>query len=134
MLGGTVEVDHPTTFTQGYLTYRNPLVPLEIEIAQQPRCGYRVARQFRPPLLPTDEAFPVFAVVGANMSVHRDRALEVGGFDEDLKFGEGEEASLCAAVRARFGEGSVVVDPRRHAFSSLRTIDARSLATKLCIR
>jgi GT2 family glycosyltransferase len=132
VLGGTVEVDHPTTFTQGYLTYRNPLTPLEIEIAQQPSVGYRIIRQFRPPLLPTTEVFAVFAVVGANMSVHRDRALEVGGFDEELMFGEGEEASLCAAVRARFGEHSVVVDPHvtlsHHFEPSMRGVWRRSYA------
>jgi GT2 family glycosyltransferase len=132
VLGGTVEVDHPTTFTQGYLTYRNPLVPLEIEIAQQPSVWYRIVRQFRPPLLPTADMFPVFAVVGANMSMHRARALEVGGFDADLMFGEGEEASLCAAVRARFGERSVVVDPRvtlsHHFEPSMRGVWRRSFA------
>jgi hypothetical protein len=46
------------------------------------------------------------------MSMHRARALEAGGFDENLVFGEGEEVSLCAAARARFGEWSVIVDPR----------------------
>lgn len=132
VLGGTVEVDDPTTFTQGYLTYRNPLVPLEIEIAHQPSVWYRIARQFRPPLLPRGGAFPVFAVVGANMSVHRDRALDVGGFDESLRFGEGEEASLCGAVRERFGEGAVVVDPRvtlsHHFEPSMRGVWRRSFA------
>jgi GT2 family glycosyltransferase len=112
ILGGTIEVDSPTTFTEGYLTFNNPLVPIEIEIAQNPSVWYRILRQFRPPRLPTDEVFRVDAVVGANMSMHRDRALEAGGFDEGLKFGEGEEASICTAVRARFGESSVVVDPQ----------------------
>jgi len=100
------------SFTQNYLTYRNPLVPAEIELAHSPSVWYRLARQFRPPHLPKDEAFCVFSVVGANMSMHQQRALEVGGFDESLIFGEGEEASLCGAVRARFGELSVIVDPR----------------------
>ena len=132
ILGGTVEVDHPTTFTQGYLAYRNPLVPIEIEIAHGPSLWYRIARQFRPPLLPTREIFPVYAVVGANMSVHRGRVLEVGGFDEGLMFGEGEEASLCTAVRARFGERSVMVDPQltlAHRFEpSMRGVWRRGFA------
>jgi glycosyltransferase involved in cell wall biosynthesis len=69
VLGGTVEVDHPTTFAQGYLTYRNPLVPIEIELAHAPSVWYRVVRQFRPLSLPTSEVSPVYAVVGANMSL-----------------------------------------------------------------
>jgi GT2 family glycosyltransferase len=132
VLGGTVEVDHPTTFTQGFLTYRNPLVPIEIELAHGPSVWYRIVRQFRPLRLPTSEIFPVYAVVGANMSVHRDRTLEVGGFDESLVFGEGEEATLCAAVRARFGEWAVVVDPQitlAHSFEpSMRGVWRRSFA------
>jgi uncharacterized membrane protein/GT2 family glycosyltransferase len=112
VLGGMVEVDHPDSFTQRYLEYRNPLVPAEIALARQPSVWYRFARQFRRPRLLSAGAFPVYSVVGANMSMQRARALEVGGFDENLVFGEGEELSLCAAVRARFGESSVVVDPR----------------------
>jgi len=112
VLGGMVEVDHPVSFTQSYLVFRNPLVPAEIALARDPSLWYRLARQFRPARNARADAFPVFSVVGANMSMHRARALEVGGFDENLVFGEGEELSLCAAVRARFGESSVVVDPR----------------------
>lgn len=112
IIGGVVEVDHPTSFTQRYLAYRNPLVPAEIALAHRPSVWYRVARQFRPPRLPDSDAFPVYSVVGANMSMHRGRVLEAGGFDESLVFGEGEELALCAAVRSRFGESSVMVDPR----------------------
>ena len=129
-LGGMVEVDHPVSFTQRYLVYRSPLVPAEIALARQPSFLYRLIRQFRPPQLPTTHAFPVYSVVGANMSMHRERALEAGGFDVGLTFGEGEEVSLCIAVRGRFGEGSVVVDPRvilAHRFdSSMRQTWRRS--------
>lgn len=121
VLGGMVEVDHPASFTQRYSVYRNPLVPAEIALARSPTIRYRFVRQFRPPRLPVDDAFPVYSVVGANMSVHRVRTIEAGGFDETLIFGEGEEVSLCAAVRARFGESSVIVDPRvvlAHRFDS----------------
>lgn len=112
VIGGMVDVDHPVSFTQRYLVYRNPLVPVEAELAHSPSFGYRVYRQFRPPRLPDSVSFPVYSVVGANMSVHRDRAMEVGGFDESLAFGEGEEVALCVAARARFGDTSVIVDPR----------------------
>jgi GT2 family glycosyltransferase len=112
MLGGFVEFDHPVSFTQRYLVYRNPFAPLEIALAHHPSVWYRVARQLRPPRLSATNAFPVYSVLGGNMSVDRDRALEVGGFDENLIFGEGEEVALCEVLRARFGESSVVVDPR----------------------
>ncbi len=112
VLGGMVEVDHPTSFTQRYLAFRNPLVPAEIALAHRPSVWYRAVRQFRPPRFPASSAIPVYSVVGANMSMHRERALESGGFNESLVFGEGEELALCADVRARFGESSVIVDPR----------------------
>lgn len=112
VLGGLIEVDHPNSLTERYLEYRNPLVPAEFALTRQPSFRYRFVRQFRPPRLPSRGAFPVYSVVGANMSMNRDRALEVGGFDEDLIFGEGEEVSLCVAVRKRFGDASVVVDPQ----------------------
>ncbi len=111
VLGGMIEVDHPISLTERYLEYRNPLVPAEFALANQPSFRYRFVRQFRPPRLPADDAFPVYSVVGANMSMNRERALAVGGFDEGLIFGEGEEVSLCVAVRKRFGDSSVVVDP-----------------------
>ena len=112
VIGGMVEVDNPVTFTQRFLVYRNPLVPAEIALAHDPSVWYRLARQFRPPRLPETNASSVYSVVGANMSMHRSRALAAGGFDEGLVFGEGEEVSLCISVRERFGEGSVLVDPR----------------------
>jgi uncharacterized membrane protein len=112
LIGGSVDVDDPHSFTQHYLVFRNPLRPAEIALAEHPSISYRFLRQFRQPSLPSDEAFPVFSVVGANMSMDRSRALEVGGFDETLIFGEGEDLSLSAAVRAQFGPSSVIVDPR----------------------
>lgn len=112
IIGGMVEVDHPRTFTQRYLVYRNPLVPAEIALARDPSFWYRLARQFRPPRFPTEIPFAVYSVVGANMSMNRARALDAGGFDNSLVFGEGEETALCVAVRERYGEGSVLVDPR----------------------
>jgi glycosyltransferase involved in cell wall biosynthesis len=121
VLGGLVEVDHPLSFTERYLVFRNPLVPLEIALAHRPSVWYRFARQMRPPRLPMSNTYPVFSVVGANMSINRVRALEAGGFNENLVFGEGEEVALCEAARARFGEDSVVVDPRvvlAHRFDS----------------
>ncbi|HVA99852.1 MAG TPA: glycosyltransferase [Acidimicrobiales bacterium] len=112
VLGGLVVVDNPVSFTQRYLVYRHPLVPLEIELAHSPSVWYRFARQFRPPRFVGASAFPVYSVVGANMSVNRARTLEAGGFDETVLFGEGEEAVLSELQRGLFGEQSVVVDPR----------------------
>jgi glycosyltransferase involved in cell wall biosynthesis len=112
VIGGMIEVDHPVSFTQRYLVYRNPLVPVEQEIAHDPSFLYRVGRQFRAPRFPTVGAFPVYSVVGANMSMNRARAIEAGGFDESLVFGEGEEVALCVAARALFGDEAVIVDPR----------------------
>ena len=112
VIGGLVDVDHPITIAQRYLVFHNPLVPLEIELAHKPSVWYRVARHFHPPQLRGDHPIPVYSVVGANMSVNRDRALKVGGFNESLIFAEGEEVALCQILRARCGEDSVVVDPK----------------------
>jgi glycosyltransferase involved in cell wall biosynthesis len=48
IIGGMVEVDHPQTFTQRYLVFRNPLVPAESALANDPSFWYRLSRQFRP--------------------------------------------------------------------------------------
>jgi GT2 family glycosyltransferase len=112
IIGGMVEVDHPESFTQRYLVYRNPLLPAESELAHRPSFWYRLTRQFHPPVFSTTNAFPVYSVVGANMSMHRARALDAGGFDEDLVFGEGEEVALSISVRERYGDDAVIVDPR----------------------
>jgi GT2 family glycosyltransferase len=112
MLGGFVKFDQPVSFTQRYLAYRNPFMPLEIALAHHPSVWYRLARQLHPPRLSATNAFPVYSVLGGNMSVNRDRAIEVGGFNEELIFGEGEEVALCEVLRARFGEQSVLVDPQ----------------------
>jgi GT2 family glycosyltransferase len=112
MIGGLVKFDRPNSFAQRYLVYRNPFAPLEIALAHHPSVWYRFARQLRPPRLSATKAFPVYSVLGGNMSVNCERALEVGGFDENLIFGEGEEVALCEVLRAHFGESSVVVDPR----------------------
>ncbi len=108
VVGGLVEVEHPDSFAQRYQEFKNPLTPTEISI------GFwrRLARQFQPIPRSSAGAFPVRSVVGVNMSMHRSRALEVGGFEINLQLNEGEVISLCAAVRERFGESSVVVDPR----------------------
>lgn len=111
LLGGFIEFDHPVSFTQRYLVYRNPFLPLEIKLAHHPSVWYRLARQLRPPHFSTTKAFPVYSVLGGNMSVNRNRVLEVGGFNEKLIFGEGEEVALSETLRDRFGEQSVVVDP-----------------------
>jgi GT2 family glycosyltransferase len=112
VLGGLIGFDRPVSFVQRYLVYRNPFSPLEIELAHHPSVRYRLTRQFRPPRHSDIYSFPVYSVLGGNMSVDRGRALEVGGFDERLVFGEGEEVTLCEALRDRFGEQSVVIDPR----------------------
>lgn len=112
IIGGMVEVDHPQSFTQRYLVFRNPLLPAEDALAHNPSFWYRLSRQFRPPVFSTTNAFPVYSVVGANMTLHRARALTAGGFDERLTFGEGEEVDLSIKVRDRYGEDAVIVDPR----------------------
>jgi glycosyltransferase involved in cell wall biosynthesis len=112
VIGGLVERMNAGSFTQRYQLYRSPFNPLEIELARQPSIWYRFSRQFRPPQFSRTDVVPVYSVLGGNMSVLKNQVLQLGGFDENLIFGEGEEFSLSETVRSEFGENAVLVDPR----------------------
>ena len=109
----------------GYLTRHNPLDPQELELAKSGRLAYRLVtylrRQWAQPR-PRGRR-DVLSFASANMSVRRQAFLEVGGFDERIRFGS-EDEDLCWRLLDAFPAQRLVFVPEarvRHHFSpSLR--------------
>jgi glycosyltransferase involved in cell wall biosynthesis len=108
-----------------YLTRHNPLEPQELELAKSSRLGYRLRaylrRQWAPPRHSARR--DVLSFASANMSVRRQEFLEVGGFDERIRFGS-EDEDLCWRLRRAFPAQRLVYLPgarvRHHFTPSLR--------------
>jgi glycosyltransferase involved in cell wall biosynthesis len=109
----------------GYLTRHNPLEPQELELATSSNLGYRLGaylrRQWARPRRSARR--DVLSFASANMSVRRQEFLEVGGFDERIRFGS-EDEDLCWRLRRAFPRQRLVFVPgaraRHHFTSSLR--------------
>jgi GT2 family glycosyltransferase len=109
----------------GYLTRHNPLEPVELELATSSNLGYRLGaylrRQWARPRRSARR--DVLSFASANMSVRRQEFLEVGGFDERIRFGS-EDEDLCWRLRRAFPRQRLVFVPgaraRHHFTSSLR--------------
>jgi glycosyltransferase involved in cell wall biosynthesis len=108
-----------------YLTRHNPLEPQELELARSSSPGYRLwaylRRQWAPPRRGARR--DVLSFASANMSVRRQEFLEIGGFDERIRFGS-EDEDLCWRLRRAFPKQRLVFVPgaraRHHFTSSLR--------------
>ncbi len=109
-IGGAVTVLHVESLTQRYLVRRNPLSPVESEVAQAQSFIQRLRAYLINETSHRDTARPVFSLVGANMSFHRESLLEVGGFDPTIRFG-GDEEFVCVNLRKRFGDQSILFVP-----------------------
>jgi glycosyltransferase involved in cell wall biosynthesis len=109
----------------GYLTRHNPLEPQELELAHSSGLWYRLRaylrRQWARPA--PSARRDVLSFASANMSVRRQEFLEVGGFDERIRFGS-EDEDLCWRLRSAFPAQRLVYLPgarARHYFTpSLR--------------
>jgi GT2 family glycosyltransferase len=109
----------------GYLTRNNPLEPQELDLAESTGLGYRLRaylrRQWARP--PRSVRRDVLSFASANMAVRRQEFLEVGGFDERIRFGS-EDEDLCWRLRRAFPRQRLVFVPgaraRHHFESSLR--------------
>ena len=108
-IGGTVSVADTDSVTQRYLTRNNPLAPLEFELASSPNLAYRLSRQLVPGRERRVVSGPVYSMVGANMTVDREKSLTIGGFDVAFR-AAGDDLYLSAALRDTYGPSSVVVD------------------------
>jgi glycosyltransferase involved in cell wall biosynthesis len=128
--GGDVVPAGPDGFMLGYLRRNNPLLPLELNLANSENILYRLylyaLRQWKPEELHHQR--DVYSLVGANMSFRRS-ALRRGGFDERFRFGA-EDLDMCLRVPREFPGGRLVITPdavvRHHFVPSLRDTVRRS--------
>jgi GT2 family glycosyltransferase len=89
----------PPGLMRGFLNRNNPLVPLELELADGYSLPYRfylyLKRQWsRPSKTGTRD---VYSFAGANMSFRRKALFDAGQFDERFRFGA-EELDMCMRV------------------------------------
>ena len=129
-VGGDTVPTAPDGFMIGFLQRNNPLLPLELNLAQSQKIAYRlylyVLRQWRP-----DERHDkrdVYSLVGANMSFRR-TALQQIAFDERFRFGA-EDLDMCLLLSRDFPSARLTVTPaarvRHHFVPSLRDTLRRS--------
>jgi glycosyltransferase involved in cell wall biosynthesis len=89
-------------FLLGYLRARNPLVPLGIDFLASSRSSDRLRRYLHKALGRDRVLHPgaeLYSLVGANMALRRESIVELGGFDEAIRFG-GEEEDLCRCAHS----------------------------------
>ena len=129
-VGGDIVPCGPDGFMLGYLRRNNPLLPLELNLAQSEKLLYRLylylLRQWRPE--EHHDQRDVYSLVGANMSFVRS-VLGQQGFDERFRFGA-EDLDLCLQLRRELPGARLVVTPdavvRHHFVPTLRDSVRRS--------
>jgi GT2 family glycosyltransferase len=132
-LGGPLLVRPNPGVILSYLARHNPLDPQELELAKSNKITYRfylyIRRQWAP--LQQRGRREVISFASANMSVRRQAIIEVGGFDERIRFGS-EDEDLCRRLARTFPAGRLVFDPEarvvHHFKPSLRDMLRRSRA------
>lgn len=118
-VGGDVVPSAPDGFMLGFLQRNNPLLPLELNLAQSQKLAYRlylyVLRQWRPQ--ESHDKRDVYSLVGANMSFRR-AVLQRIPFDERFRFGA-EDLDMCLLLSRHFPGSRLTVAPTalvRHHF------------------
>ena len=132
-VGGPVIPSSGPGLVVSYLTRHNPIQPQELELATDYNVPYRfwlyVKRQWR-------QAGPahrrqVIAMPSANMSVLRQALLDIGGFDERIRF-SAEDDDLCRRLSYAFPQSRLIIEPAaevvHHFKPSLRDTLRRSRA------
>jgi glycosyltransferase involved in cell wall biosynthesis len=129
-VGGDIVPCGPEGFMLGYLRRNNPLLPLELNLAQSEKLLYRLylylLRQWKPEEHHSER--DVYSLVGANMSFDRS-VLGEQGFDERFRFGA-EDLDLCLRLPRDLPGARLVVTPgavvRHHFVPTLRDSVRRS--------
>jgi glycosyltransferase involved in cell wall biosynthesis len=118
-VGGDVVPTAPSGFMIGFLQRNNPLLPLELNLAQSPKIAYRLylylLRQWRRE--ERHDTRDVYSLVGANMSFRR-AALQQIAFYERFSFG-GEDLDMCLLLSRDFPGARLTLTPAarvRHHF------------------
>jgi glycosyltransferase involved in cell wall biosynthesis len=129
--GGSIVACGKPGIVLGYLSRNNPLDPQEQELARSNGVRYRfwlyLRRQWAPQQYYGRRV--VVSLPAANLSVRRQALVDIGGFDERIRFGS-EDEDLCYRLRREFPDSCLVFKPGatvRHYFKpSLRDTMRRS--------
>ena len=111
-VGGAIRTCGVDSYLTGYLTRHSPLLPLELELADRADVPYRFARYL---LRNWRGSAPsgtrwVFSIVGANMAFRAEALQQLGGFDDDMRFGS-EDVDMCLRIRAAYGDRCLLFEP-----------------------
>jgi glycosyltransferase involved in cell wall biosynthesis len=111
-VGGPLLVSGDAGFMLGYLARHNPLDPQELELANSDKMPYRLYLYLRRQWEPQQQRGrrDVFSFASANMSVRRQAFIEVGGFDERIRFGS-EDEDFCRRLLRAFPATRLVFEP-----------------------
>ena len=118
-------------FMCGYLQRHNPLVPLELDLAESGKLPYRFYLYLKRlwGQAERSEERDVYSFAGANMSFRRQVLLDAGRFDERFSFGA-EELDLCLRLARTRPPARLVFSPDvrvvHHFEASLRDTLRRS--------
>ena len=132
-LGGPILTAAEAGVILGYLSRNNPLRPQEIELAASTNIFYRFALYLKRQLTLEErhDSRQVYAMASANLSVRRQALMDVGGFDERIRFGS-EDYDLCWRLKRAFPTMSLIFEPSvrvtHHFRPSLRDLARRSCA------
>jgi glycosyltransferase involved in cell wall biosynthesis len=132
-VGGPVIANRGPGIVLGYLARHNPIQPQELELASGNQISYRfwlyVKRQWRRTELVHRRQ--VIAMPSANMSIRRKSLLDIGGFDERIRF-SAEDDDLCKRLSYAFPDSRLIFEPAaeviHHFEPSLRDTLRRSRA------
>jgi len=132
-VGGPVVPNSGFGLVSKYLSRHNPILPQELELVSSNKLLYRfllyVKRQWRG--TEPGGRRQVVAMPSANMSVRRQALLDIGGFDERIRF-SAEDDDLCRRLSIAFPDSRLIVEPDaevvHHFKPSLRDTLRRSCA------
>jgi glycosyltransferase involved in cell wall biosynthesis len=129
--GGSIVACGKPGFVLSYLARHNPLGPQERDLARSDRIPYRLWLYLRRQWISPRRygRREVFSLPTANLSVRRQALLDIGGFDERVRFGS-EDEDLCYRLRREFSDSCLIFEPdapvTHHFKSSLRDTMRRS--------
>lgn len=119
-LGGQVRAAATDSLNRRYVSWREPLRPIPIDISDGATFVQRIVRYVRGPekFASSEGLQPVASVVGANMSYRAEALAHIGGFNPTRTF-SGDETWVSRQLRDAFGPHTVVCHPdivMRHDF------------------
>jgi GT2 family glycosyltransferase len=99
-VGGRVVPDSPNGFIRRYLLLNNPLQPLGAELLEPQSAIRRLVRYVGRTVRGGEVPNELYAAPGANLALRRAAVLDVGGFDEEIRFSP-EDEDLCRRLHQR---------------------------------